>query len=638
MLLTADLSNPTLCLDDGTAVRHSTLHVFRSRFLTEDACSETIEITNFSKSDLKLPLCFAFQTDFLDMFEIRGVQRERRGEHLPPQVEKDRVTLSYRGLDEKVRTCRILFDPPPGESTPSEAKYVLPLKRGETCKIQVTTHCFEGPLHETPRATESTQVQMERRYKRRTAQGCLIHSSSERFATWLDRSKADILLMATDGEHGAVPYAGIPWFNTIFGRDSLITALQYLWVNPQLACSVLRCLAALQSKGDNAYEDAEPGKIIHELRDGEMVDTGEVPFRRYYGSVDSTPLFLILAASYFEATADRHLIERIWPAIESALNWIDRYGDLDGDGFVEYARRSPKGLNNQGWKDSPDSVSHANGELAKGPIALCEAQGYVYLAKVLSAKLCHWVQKGDWAQRLESEAAALKKKFVERFWLPDQDFVAIALDGEKKPCSVLSSNAGQCLFTGILDLCHAEKLGEKLLGEAMFTGWGIRTLGSHEARFNPMSYHNGSVWPHDNSLIAAGFARYGMKDEVLKITEALFDVSVNIDLYRLPELFCGFPRREGQGPTLYPVACSPQSWAAGTVFHLLRACLGMQIDGLERRISLSHPVLPHAIEELRIRHLSVADAQVDLMFKRHGSEVSVYVENRRGKVDIAVLK
>lgn len=640
MLLNVDLSNADLQLGADDLALHSSFHVSRRKFLCENACYEEIQITNFSDREHALPLSFVFAADFADMFEIRGMPRRKRGVMRSPVIDGGRsVTLSYDGADGVRRGCRVSFAPWPTEITAEECHYLLKLKPKEKTLVYVSLDCLEGGSRPgEPKFFDDAIPRMETCYRERMATGCTVSSSSEGFSSWARRSKSDILLMTTESESGNYPYAGIPWFNTVFGRDGIITALQYLWVDPSLARGVLARLAKLQSKADVPHEDAEPGKILHEMRKGEMVDTGEVPFKKYYGSIDSTPLFIILAGEYLEATADLPFVRSLWPSIKAALVWIDEYGDRDGDGFIEYQRRSENGLVNQGWKDSVDSVSHAGGGLAQGSIALCEAQGYAYDAKIQAARISRRLGLGEFSTTLLEEAEELRSRFHERFWDPRKDILALALDGEKRPCQVLSSNMGHCLFSGIVDEALAPRIAAKLFSEEMYSGWGIRTLSSNEARYNPMSYHNGSIWPHDNAIIAEGFARYGLKDEVLRLAESIFDATMCVDLFRLPELFCGFPRRPAQGPTLYPVACSPQAWAAGSVFLLLKACLGLSIHGFDNLVSLHHPVLPRVIDKLWLRNLSVGSSRADLYFQRHGSEMSVYVEKRVGKMQVNILK
>lgn len=430
----------------------------------------------------------------------------------------------------------------------------------------------------------------------------------------------------------------MPWFSTVFGRDGIITALESLWFNPTLARGVLQYLAATQATAEVPEQDAQPGKVVHEIRSGEMATLGEVPFARYYGSVDATPLFVMLAGAYHERTGDCEFSQFIWPHVVRALEWIDRYGDVDGDGFVEYSRRSARGLLHQGWKDSHDAVFHEDGTLAQPPIALCEVQGYVYAAKRAAATLAATLGDGARARELAAQAQALKRRFEEAFWCEDLGTYALALDGAKRPCRVRTSNAGHCLFTGIAHSGRAGRVAETLLAGASFTGWGIRTVAESEARYNPMSYHNGSVWPHDNALIAAGLARYCLKHEAMKILTGLFDASLFFELHRLPELFCGFPRRPGEGPTLYPVSCAPQSWASGTVFLVLQACIGLHIDGAGGKLVFSAPLLPAFLEEVRIKRLRVGRGTVDVRLTRHDDDVGINVLRREGEVSVLVAK
>jgi glycogen debranching enzyme len=369
-----------------------------------------------------------------------------------------------------------------------------------------------------------------------------------------------------------------------------------------------------------------------------MAALGEIPFGRYYGSVDATPLFVLLAGAYFERTADREFVESIWPNIEAALRWIDQSGDADRDGFVEYNRRSATGLANQGWKDSHDAIFHADGTMAEGPIALCEVQAYVYGAKQAAATIARALGHSQQADKLEREADGLRERFETAFWCDDLGTYALALDGQKRPCRVRTSNAGHCLLTGISSSERAHRVAQTLLDAKSFSGWGVRTVAVGEARYNPMSYHNGSVWPHDNALIAAGLARYWLKDEVLQIMAALFDASLFIDLHRLPELYCGFVRRPGEGPTLYPVACSPQSWSAASVFLLLQACLGLTIHAAENRLSFAHPVMPPFLNRLELHNLRVGQGRVDLLLLRHGQDVGINVLRREGQIEIAMVK
>ena len=410
-----------------------------------------------------------------------------------------------------------------------------------------------------------------------------------------------------------------------------------LWIDPAIARGVLRPLAAYQAKRDDPDNDAQPGKILHEMRGGEMAALREVPFGLYYGSVDSTPLFVLLAGAYAEHTGDLATLRELWPNIEAALGWIDGPGDPDRDGFVEYHRADEKGLVNQGWKDSHDAIFHSDGTLAAGPIALCEVQGYVYAAKRLAARCAHRLGNDALADALDAAAMKLAAQFEAAFWCDDIGSYALALDGQKRPCRVRSSNAGQVLFTGIAKPERAMQVGDGLLRQQFFSGWGIRTIASTEARYNPMSYHNGSIWPHDNALIAAGLARYGHKGAVGRVFGALFDAASYMELRRLPELFCGFQRSRARGPTLYPVACSPQAWAAGTPFMLLQASLGLDFDPDRNEILLRAPRLPTFLDEVTLCNLQLGHSSLDLTVRRHGADVSLQILRNDGQIRVAVV-
>lgn len=643
VVLAADLTNPGVFRDGALLLPHGTIHVRRSQFLWHDVLYMNVEVRNFSLSPVDIVLLLEFSADFADIFEVRGATRARRGVLHPPCLEhgagKDAlVVLAYDGLDEVPRRTIIRSSPPVEVILPSTLHFGVHLIPHEQHSLEFSfafqsgDHIPEDQGYENGREMATVEMASPDRVP------ALLSTPNRQFDTWLERSRMDLNMLLTAGPFGTYPYAGVPWFSTPFGRDGIVVALECLWIAPQIARGVLAYLTATQAKGLAPEQDAEPGKILHEARDGEMPALGEVPFRRYYGSIDSTPLYLLLAGAYYQRTADMEFIQSIWPGIELSLLWLDRYGDIDGDGFIEYSCQSPKGLVQQGWKDSSDSIFHANGEIAHGPIALCEVQGYVYAAKLGIATIAAALGKPGLAERLNSEAQELRDKFEAAFWSDALGAYAIALDGDKRPCLVMTSNAGQCLFGGIASEAHAVRIVQQLESDVLFSGWGIRTVAEGEARFNPMSYHNGSVWPHDNALIAAGLARYRLTVSAAKILGALFEASTYFDFDRLPELFCGFSRRPGKAPTLYPVACSPQAWSAGAAFLLLEAAMGLSIDAPQRRIKFTRPVLPPFLEHVRIKNLTVANASVDLQLFRSGPGIAVTVENRSSEdVEIAVL-
>jgi glycogen debranching enzyme len=487
-------------------------------------------------------------------------------------------------------------------------------------------------------AFEEARSQAKVDLDRYRSKPCRIRTSNERVNLWIDRAIDDLHMLTTDLETGPYPYAGIPWFNTPFGRDGLITALECTWARPELAGGVLRYLGSTQARSVVPREDAQPGRILHETRMGEMARTQEMPFGRYYGSVDATPLFVVVAEEHHRRTGDLELARSLWPNIEAALEWIARYGDKDGDGFVEYERLAPTGLVHQGWKDSDDAIMHANGSPAEGPIALCEVQGYVFAAWRSGATLAAELGLNDVARDLEHRADALFTRFDEAFWCEDLGTYALALDGAKRPCRVKSSNAGQCLFTRIALPSRARSLARTILARESFSGWGVRTLASGEKRFNPMGYHTGTVWPHDNALIAWGLARYGHRAEALEILSGLLEAALTFDLCRMPELFCGFDRIPGEGPVMHPVACAPQAWAAGSVLLLLQASLGLEVDARRGRVLLKRPRLPIELKEIRIHDLEVAGGALDFAISHDGNDVAVKVLRREGEAEVVIVE
>jgi glycogen debranching enzyme len=634
--LTVDLTNPDIYHQGRIVLQKDMLHIVRTIFLWRGTAYQRIGLQNHGDRPASFDLTLLFDSDFADLFEVRGEKRPRRGIGTGKLRSPADVSLEYKGLDGLSRTTVLLFDPRPTRLTVNAATYHLDLAPHEVSSLFVTASCNK-PSEENP-ARFFPGLLAHRREMRRSAAGTTsIETSNNIFNEVLCRSMADLNILMTETPQGRYPYAGIPWYSTTFGRDGIITALQMLWIDPRIARGVLKRLAFYQANSVDPLADAQPGKILHEMRGGEMAALREVPFAQYYGSVDATPLFVLLAGLYVERTGDEETLAELWPAIEAALDWIDGAGDPDKDGFVEYQRASEQGLANQGWKDSYDAIFHADGRLAEGYIALSEVQGYVFAGKRLAARCALRLGKRKQAQELEAEAQRLAERFEKAFWCEDLGTYALALDGDKQPCRVRSSNAGHLLFSGIVREDRARRVAADLMRPHFFTGWGIRTVALGEARYNPMSYHDGSIWPHDNALITLGFSRYGLKHSVEQVFEGLFDAAAYMDLRRLPELFCGFRREKHRGPTLYPVACAPQAWASATPFTLLEAALGLEFDAARSEIRLRNPHLPVFLNEVTLRQLQLGPSTIDLRITRHGDDVSLEVLRRRGRIQVSIV-
>src|SRR5215470_17238520 len=632
--LTIDLTNPDLYVEQRLVLPKDTVHIVRTIFVYSNTLYQRIALRNYAGRGVNLTLSLVFDNDFADVFEVRGLRRPRRGKIERMVASRARTLLTYHGLDGKLRQSNIGFDPQPSELLETAASYRLPLAARETTSLFCYVSCGNPQLPQTVGFSRGVRAIHRRQHIRHAT---TVATSNQLFNEILCRSVADLRMLSTDTPQGPYPYAGIPWYSTTFGRDGLITALQMLWLDPSIARGVLHRLAALQAEVDDPLSDAQPGKILHEMRAGEMAALREVPFALYYGTVDSTPLFVLLAGLYAERTGDYETIRAIWSNLEAALAWIDGPADKDRDGFVEYHRETADGLVNQGWKDSFDAVFHADGRLAEGPIALAEVQGYVYASKKALARCAARIGQGERALTLEAQAERLAERFEASFWSADLGTYVIALDGDKAPCLVRSSNAGQVLFSGIARPEHARQVAAMLLTPQFFSGWGIRTIGKREARYNPMSYHNGSVWPHDNALIALGLARYGHRTEIEQLFKGMFDAACYMDLRRLPELFCGFQRGPRRGPTLYPVACNPQAWASATPLSLLEASLGLQINATTEEVRLVEPHLPGFLDEVVVRNLAVGRSSLDFWVRRQGSGTSVQILHRQGDAKISAI-
>ncbi|WP_116141173.1 amylo-alpha-1,6-glucosidase [Trinickia diaoshuihuensis] len=650
---TAHLTNRPLPPLGGEGTPEGVIHVERLRVLSGTVLYEAITLTNYGFSDAVVPLSISFGGDFKDMFEVRGLKRTRHGTIEPAQVGSDEVKLAYLGLDQVRRTVDIAFAPAPDQLFEDRADYTVQLSAHACVSIYLSvatrTQTVAGadgieppgaqvaqpphssrPAHFTqidaapPRvgraAVRAALANAHLSMRERRHATARLRSSNPLFNAWLDRSFADLSLLTTDQPTGPYPYAGIPWFSTPFGRDAVITSLQTLWLQPWLARGVLRFLAEHQAREDSKFRDAATGKIMHEMRKSEMAATGEVPFALYYGGVDTTPLFIVLAGAYAARTGDDGLIAELWPALERAARWVATVCDKNRHGLVDYRCESDRGLANQGWKDSHDSVFHADGRFPEGPIALVEVQAYACAAFDTMAQFA--AQRGltEDAARYAARSTALRERVEALFWMPEADFYGIALDGHGELCRVLASNAGHLLAFGLPTRARGEAVARHLQSTLFHTGWGVRTLAAGQARYNPMAYHNGSVWPHDNALCARGLARYGNKQAAVHLLQALFEAAVSFDM-RLPELFCGLGRRRGEPPTAYPVACLPQAWAAGAPFMMLEACLGVTVDAERGEVRIDQPALPEGIDWLEVRNLHVGDETVSITFRRVGEKV-----------------
>jgi glycogen debranching enzyme len=630
----SDQTNPDLMEGGRIWLARNSIHIHSTMVLGRNTLFAIQELTNFGVTSTRFDYALRFAADFKDMFELRGIARARRGEDLPPEASRDGGVLAYRGLDGRLRRACFGFAPAADEAAGGSALWHVDLAPGERRTLRVELRCELEGRSASRASLEETMAIAARHAAERREQTARLSTSNVLADEWLTRSRADLEMLNTETPHGLYPYAGIPWFSTAFGRDGLITAFECLWLDPTMAAGTLRFLAAHQATTVDARSDAEPGKILHETRKGEMAALGEVPFGLYYGSVDATPLFVMLAAAYYARTGDIALIRALWPHIEAALAWMTDYGDLDGDGFLEYGRQSENGLDNQGWKDSSDAIFHEDGSLAQSPIALVEVQAYAYGAYLGAARLAAALGHGERATELEKRASLLRQHFEKEFWSDELGTYVLALDRDKRHCRVRASNAGHVLFGGLAAPNRAARTAETLMAPGFFSGWGIRTLAEGEARYNPVSYHNGSVWPHDNGVIAMGFAKYGLKSELLRIMTSLFDAALLMPLKRLPELFCGFTRREERGPTSYPVACSPQAWSSAAAFGLLGAALGVSFDAEARRIQFDRPMLPPWLPELTLSNLRLGGATVDLHLRRSAEDVVLHLARREGQVEV----
>ncbi|GFN22480.1 amylo-alpha-1,6-glucosidase [Thermanaeromonas sp. C210] len=610
-------TNPELTTVSGSVLPPNSLFIRRHLFISGGALYERILLRNYHRQEIEVNLDLYVEADFTDIFEVRGCISEEMGRNPSVTVGRQEMVFHYRGADGLARRTEIKLDPAPDAvSGKGRLGYQVKLPVDGTFGITV----FVAPLIEgepRPSVQNTTAVLRSiKKSRREWLRGCTeIVTDNADFNAWIKQSLNDLRALMVDFGDGLFPVAGIPWFAVPFGRDSIITAVQTLMLNPSIARAIIRTLARYQGQKVDPWRDEQPGKIPHEIRRGELANIKRIPHTPYYGTVDATPLFLVLLSEYYHWTGDEAFLREYLPAVDYALGWIDQYGDRDGDGFVEYLKESPAGIENQGWKDSGDSIVHKSGALAEAPIALAEVQGYIYDAKVKWAAILDRMGYYGKAAELRQSAGSLKQNFLQAFWMEGDGFIALALDKNKRQVETVASNGGHCLWSGLLDKQSAQQVVRRLLAPDMFSGYGIRTMSSKARAYNPISYHNGSVWPHDNSLIVMGLVRYGFRQEANRVIEGLFQAARYFN-YRLPELFCGFAREEGR-PVPYPAACSPQAWAAGTVFLLLQAILGLfpRVAGGEVFLD---PVLPESISYMRVKNLQVGSGTVDLLVQREG--------------------
>ena len=640
-----ELTNPDFQSADGGTVQKESIGIKWERMIDSErvALRDVITLRSFAIAPLEFALTLHFSAGFEDMFAVRSLLAERPGKLNQPCWEDFILFFSYDGADGIYRGVNVRFTPAPDKKMESKAQYNISLQPGETKELLVSLIIVQSENKDEiqPRPAERPDLKrIEKLLHRSTGEWLkrqtTVDSDSYTLNRLIERSFRDLRMLRNNLEQHEYFDAGIPWFVTLFGRDSLITAIQALAYDPTIAENVLRLLAMLQGKEVDEWRDEQPGKIIHELRVGELANLGEVPHAHYYGTVDATPLFLILIGLHARWTGRLDLFQDLRENVDRALRWIDEYGDLTGDGFVQYQSRSEHGLVNQGWKDSGDAIVDENGQLAKPPIAVVEVQGYVYRAKRLTAGLYRQSGDADTAARLDREADELRKRFNEAFWLDDRGFYALALEEGNRPLPVVASNPGQALWTGIVDQEKAAKTADRLMQPDMFSGWGVRTLSEKEKRFNPVGYHLGTVWPHDNSIIAAGFRRYGFDKAARQVMKGIYEAATYFPNYRLPELFSGFSRQDYEVPVNYPVACHPQAWAAGSIPFMVETALGLVPDAFNKRLRIVRPILPDFVHHLELRGLRVGDARADLSFDRI-AETGTAVETLKIEGDLSIL-
>lgn len=626
-------------------LRADTIGIAREIVLN-GALFEEIEVSNYSTSSIRFQLSLSFDADFVDLFVVRGYGRKKHGQLLrvvptapAAEPETKELTLAYQGLDGSIMESRIEFvHCQPDNLMGYTAVWQIELESHQTQKLgyrlQMRTNNRPAPSVPTPVTlvqARAAELSEQRDWRQQVTQ---IRSDKNTFNQVIERAEQDVYLLRQSFGKGKVLSAGVPWFSTLFGRDSIIAASQTLMLDPSIARETLTVLADYQGKEDNEWRDEQPGKILHELRMGEMARCQEIPHTPYYGTVDATPLWLMLYAEYYAWTHDTETLERLWPNARAAMEWIDR--NCKETGYLSYCRLSKRGLANQGWKDSGDCIVNRKGQLATGAIALCEVQAYVYAAKIRLAEIARLKKRIDLADRWLEDAKDLKNRFNRDFWISEEDFCALALDGDGKQVDSISSNPGHCLYLGIFSPEKAYSVAERLRAPDMFNGWGIRTLSSLSPAYNPMGYHVGSVWPHDNALIAMGLRSLGLIDQALELSQALMDMTLQQPYQRPPELFCGYNRTSDNAPVKYPVACSPQAWATGSIFQLLQMMVNLVPDAPNNHLRILDPALPESINRLSLQNLRVGPTLLDLEFERSGNTTACRVAKKRGNLRVMI--
>jgi glycogen debranching enzyme len=641
------LTNPKIELASGGVLDEEELGITWRRLIDNEtpALRDRLHIQNFTLQTLEFPVTLTIRSAFEDLFAVRGLLSKQLGTVHPPVWEGEALRLSYDGKDGILRTVTVYFDPPPDKRQGTTAEFTVRLAPRAQRQIDVSVVIGEFKNGKAARRvtpdptdfsrfdsglTEETQAWM--------AYVTKVVTNGSALDQLMERSFRGLRVLRTHVGNETFFAAGVPWFVALFGRDSLITAWQMLAYNPRIAEQTLRLLAKYQGTKEDRWRDEQPGKILHELRVGEMANLNAIPHTPFYGTVDATPLFLMLVAEHAAWTGSLNLFDELRVPIERALSWMDTYGDRHGEAYLTYTSRSKDKLVNQGWKDSGDAIVTADGKIAVPPLALVEVQGYGYAAKLGIAGLFKRAGDRDRADRLIREARRLRERFNRDFWMEDEGCYALALQADGGQAAVVSSNPGQALWTGIVDQDKAERTIKRLMAEDMFSGWGVRTLSSMARAYNPIGYHLGTVWPHDNSIIAAGCRRYGQDSEALRIFLGLFDAAYHFHAHQLPELFCGFGRAQYEIPINYPVACHPQAWASGSFPFLLTTLLGLTPEAFEKRLRIIRPLLPEFLDRLELRRLHVGGAVVDLAFRREAQDIHVDVVKLQGELEVQVDK